>query len=66
MLFEMGRTAFGSMVIGILLRGNISDDILLTAGVAVVAVFFILSLILGRREIKDEQTPVPGSKRRKR
>ena len=56
MLFEVGRIALGGIVIVILLRGELSDDILLTAGIAVAVVCFILSLILGKREIKTDKT----------
>ena len=66
MLFEVGRIALGSMVIGILLRGGIADDILLIAGIAVVAVCFILSIIMGLKEIKTDKTPFRRKKRNKR
>jgi hypothetical protein len=66
MLFEVGRIALGSMVIGILLRGETSDDILLIAGIAVVAVCFIMSIILGLREIKTDKIPFRRRKRSKR
>ena len=65
MLFEVGRMALGSMVIGVLLRGETPDDILLIAGIAVVAVCFILSLIMGKREIKTDKTPFRRRKRSK-
>ena len=66
MLFEVGRMALGSMVIGVLLRGETPDDILLIAGTAVVAVCFIISVILGLREIKTDKTPFRWRKRSKR
>jgi hypothetical protein len=66
LLFEVGRIALGSMVIGILLRGGIADDILLIAGIAVVVVCFIMSIILGLREIKTDKTPFHRRKRSKR
>jgi hypothetical protein len=66
MLFEVGRMALGSMVIGVLLRGETPDDILLIAGVAAVAVCFLLSLILGKREIKTDKTPFRRRKRSRR
>ena len=66
MLFEVGRMALGSIVIGILLRGETPDDILLIAGIAVVAVCFIMSIILGLREIKTDKTPFRRRKRGKR
>jgi hypothetical protein len=66
MLFEVGRMALGSMVIGVLLRGETPDDILLIAGTAVVAVCFSLSVILGKREIKTDKTPFRRRKRSKR
>ena len=53
MLFEVGRIALGGIVIVVLLRGEMSDDILLRGGLAVAVVCFILSIILGKREIKS-------------
>jgi hypothetical protein len=66
LLFEVGRMALGSMVIGVLLRGETPDGILLIAGIAAVAVYFILSLILGVREIKTDKTLFRRRKRSKR
>ena len=40
LLLDVGRLVTGSIVLGILLRGEIPDDILLTAGIAVAAVLF--------------------------
>jgi len=56
LLFEIGRIAFGGIVIVVLLRGEISDDILLKGGIALAAVCFILSLFFGKREIKTDKT----------
>ena len=66
MLFEVGRMALGSMVIGVLLRGETPDDILLTIGITVVVVCFITSLILGKRETETDKTPFRRRKRSKR
>jgi hypothetical protein len=66
LLFEVGRMALGSMVIGVLLRGETPDDILLIAGIAAVAVCFILSIILGLKEIKTDNNPFRRRKRSKR
>jgi hypothetical protein len=51
-LFEVGRMAIGGIVIVVLLRGELSDEILLRGGLAVAVVCFILNLIFGKREIK--------------
>ena len=56
LLFEIGRIAFGGIVIVVLLRGELSDDILLKGGIALAAVCFILSLFFGKREIKTDKT----------
>ena len=45
--------AIGGIVIVVLLRGELSDDILLGGGLAASVVCFILSLIFGKREIKS-------------
>ena len=71
MLFEVGRMAIGGIVIVVLLRGELSDDILLRGGLAVAVVCFILSLIFGKREIKSptqlsDKTLLHRKKRRKR
>ena len=63
MLFEVGRIALGGIVIVVLLRGEISDDILLKGGIAAVVVCFILSLIFGKREIKTDKTLFHRSRR---
>ena len=65
MLFEVGRIALGGIVIVILLRGELSDDILLKGGLAVAAVCFILSLIFGKREIKTDKTLFRRSRKRR-
>ena len=64
MLFEVGRLIFGGIVINEILRRqlrwvdeDISHDLLFLVGIAVVAVCFILSLILGVREIKTDKSP---------
>ena len=56
LLFEVGRIALGGVVIVVLLRGELSDDILLVGGCAVVAVSFISSLFLGKKEINRSPT----------
>ena len=66
MLFEVGRIALGGVVIVVLLRGELPDDILLIGGCAVVAASFISSLILGKREIKTDKTLLHRRKRGKR
>ena len=53
MLFEVGRMAIGGIVIVVLLRGEMSDDILLRGGLAVGVVCLVLSLIFGKKEIKS-------------
>jgi hypothetical protein len=66
LLLDIGRLVTGSIVLGILLRGGIPDDILLIAGIAVAAVLYALGLFLGKREIKTEKPDVYRRKRRKR
>jgi len=66
LLLDIGRMVTGSIVLGILLRGGIPDDILLIAGVAVAAVLYLVGLNLGKREIKTEKPEVYRRKRRKR
>jgi len=66
LLLDIGRLVNGSLVLGILLRGEIPDDILLTVGVAIVAVLYALGLFLGKREIKTEKPEIYRRKRRKR
>jgi hypothetical protein len=66
LLLDIGRLVNGSLVLGILLRGEIPDDILLTVGVAIAAVLYALGLFLGKREIKTEKPEVYRRKRRKR
>ena len=65
LLLDIGRLVNGSIVLGILLRGDIPDDILLTAGIAVSAVLYLLGLILGARKIKTEKPEIYRRKRRK-
>ena len=66
LLLDVGRLVNGSLVLGILLREDIPDDILLIVGVAVAAVLYALGLFLGKREIKTEKPDVYRRKRRKR
>ena len=66
LLLDVGRLVTGSIVLGILLRGEIPDDILLTAGIAVAAVLYLVGLNLGKREIKTEKPEIYRRKRRKR
>jgi hypothetical protein len=66
LLLDVGRLVTGSIVLGILLRGDIPDDILLIAGVAVAVVLYLVGLNLGKREIKAEKPEVYRRKRRKR
>ena len=65
-MLDIGRLVNGSLVLGILLREDISDDILLVAGIAVAAVLYALGLFLGKREIKTEKPEIYHRKRRKR
>jgi hypothetical protein len=66
LLLDIGKLVNGSIVLGILLRGEIPDDILLIAGVAVAAVLYLVGLILGTRKIKMEKPEMYRRKRRKR
>jgi len=66
LLLDIGRLVNGSIVLGILLRGNIPDDILFKAGVALVAVLYLLGLFLGTKRIKTEKPEIYRRKRRKR
>ena len=66
LLLDIGKLVTGSIVLGILLRGEIPDDILLIAGVAVAAVLYLVGLFLGKREIKMEKPEIYRRKRRKR
>ena len=50
LLLDIGRLITGSIVLGILLRGEIPDDILLTVGIAFVIVLFICGIILGAKK----------------
>jgi len=66
LLLDIGRLVNSSIVLGILLRGDIPDDILLKAGVALVVVLYILDLFLGIKKIKTEKPEIYRRKRRKR
>ena len=66
LLLDIGRLVNGSIVLGILLRGDIPDDILLKAGVALVAVLYVTGLFLGIKRIKTEKPEIYRRKRRKR
>ena len=66
LLLDIGRLVNGSIVLGILLRGDIPDDILLKAGIAAVVVLYLLGLILGIRRIKTEKPEIYRRKRGKR
>ena len=73
MLFELGRLAIGGIVISEILRRQLSwvdeeksHDILFIVGIAIGFVSFLLSLILGIREIKSEPTNSRPVRRRKR
>ena len=66
LLVDIGRLVNGSIVLGILLREDIPNDILLTAGIALAAVLYLVGLNLGKREIKMEKPENYCRKRRKR
>ena len=73
LLFEIGRIALGGIVISEILRRQLSwvdeeksNDILLIAGIAIGFVSFLLSLIMGIKEIKTEPTNWRPARRRKR
>ena len=78
MLFEVGRLAIGGIVISEVLRRQLSwvdddksHDILLIISIAIGFVSFLLSLILGIREIKTDKSqtswrPVRRKKRSKK
>jgi hypothetical protein len=66
LLLDIGRLVNGSIVLGILLRGDIPDDILFKAGVALVVVLYLLGLILGTKKIKTEKPEIYRRKRRKK
>jgi len=73
MLFEVGRLAIGGIVIGEILRRQLSwvdneksHDILFLAGIAIGFVSFLLSLILGIKEVKTDPTNSRPVRRKKR
>jgi len=72
LLFDIGKLGLGTIVLGSILRKELSQDILIMTGIAGVAVCFILAFVMVTREVKPE-TPqtrraprLKRSKRRKR
>jgi hypothetical protein len=69
LLFDIGKLGLGTIVLGSILRKDLSQDILMMVGIAGVVVCFIVATVMVTREIKPE-TPqtrrVPRLKRPKR
>jgi hypothetical protein len=56
-LSDLGKLTFGTMVLGAIIRSGLPQETQLTAGGIVAIVLFVISLILGAREIKLEEPP---------
>ena len=56
-LLDVSKLVLGSVVLGVVLRIDLPQDVLLTGGIAAVIVSFISGLILGTREIKPIHHP---------
>jgi hypothetical protein len=72
-LLDMSKLIFGSIVVSEILRRQIrwidedlSHDILLLAGIAAAIIAFIVGLIMGKREVKTEETRFHWGKRGKK
>ena len=66
LLLDVGKLVLAGIVIGGILRRDLPQDDLLTIGIAVVIVSFILGIIMGTKEIKTDKTIIRRRKRRKR
>ena len=56
-LSDLGKLTFGTMVLGAIIRGGLSQETQLTAGGIVAIVLFVGSLILGVKKAKPEEPP---------
>ena len=56
-LSDLGKLTFGSMVLGSIIRSELPQVAQLTAGIITATVLLIVSLILGKREVKSEEPP---------
>ena len=57
MMSDLGKLVFGSMVLGAIIRSGLSQETQLTAGGVVAIVLLVGSLILGIKEVKQEEPP---------
>jgi hypothetical protein len=66
LLFDIGKLGLGTIVLGSILREDVSQDILIMSGIAAVAVCFIVAFVLVTREIKPETPQTRRAPRLKR
>ena len=57
MMSDLGKLVFGSMVLGAIIRGGLSQETQLTAGGIVAILLLVGSLFFGKREVKSGKPP---------
>ena len=57
LLFDIGKLGLGTIVLGSILRREISQDILMVGGIAAVTVCFISALVMVTKKIKPDKPP---------
>jgi len=66
LLFDIGKLGLGTIVLGSILRRDLSQDILMMVGIVGVVVCFIVATVMVTREIKPETPQARRAPRLKR